>query len=375
MACAGLHVPRRRCCSRGVWAFTAMAGAAALFWQCLQTVLFLEVYLDGRQRPSWSRPAGQRVRVRLQYARRQGAATELCLAEAAQDPSGAAERSLCLQRMSDTRILENLAARRGWICKDMGSGGNCLFRSIAQQISTDDLDVLAKRRPQWMASLAAAADRGLPLPLRREWPEMTVLQRGRVLRKIAILDEREFLGELEEVRRRRSPLPPRIVQRILELFKDMAEEFISRGKTELAKDELEVACKDEALRDKTLSASAHRRNAIYQRVSSLAQESSENTMIDFVLKHAEEYLAITGRDGNWAGSSEMEALAHAFSRRFESYGNNWVSGEMVELEEVGTDLWEVRPYFQSCSQAEGADGRDAVRVFQTRGGGHYRMLI
>lgn len=248
--------------------------------------------------------------------------------------------------MSDSEILANLRETHGWSNVDMGAGGNCLFLSVAPQISAQDVMDLPSHSAEWSQKLGS--------DLGQRWEAMPVRERAKWLRRIAMLDELELAAELKDLHLRGDVLPADVSFRVVELFKDMAEEFISSGITELA------------------AGVSWSRQGMYERVRELANKTPEQDMVEFVLKHMEEYISITGREGNWAGSSELAALAHALGRPFEAYGNNWVSQQAVELRNGENGRWEVVPYFRApCPEGRGGD---AVCIFQTNGGGHYQML-
>mmetsp|Transcript_70391 Transcript_70391/g.182548 ORF Transcript_70391/g.182548 Transcript_70391/m.182548 type:complete len:378 (+) Transcript_70391:94-1227(+) len=252
-------------------------------------------------------------------------------------------------QMGDREILENLRTVYGWRNQDQGAGGNCLFLSIAPQIRAEDLQGLPARSAQWSAAIGPDEV--------QSWASLPALQRAGALRRIAMVDERDFLASLDELLTRQDPVPKYYRWRARELYKDMAEEFISSGITELASPWLPK----------------WNSGAVYERVRELDRETDDDGVFKFILKHAEEYIRITGREGNWAGSSEIAALANALQRPFQAYGNNWVTQDTVALRSLGADQWEVMPYFEAAPASGGHDGVP-VRVFQTNGGGHYQML-
>merc|ERR550532_2766805 len=174
-----------------------------------------------------------------------------------------------------------------------------------------------------------------------------------------MLDERDFFVLLQGYVTQSKPVPPEVGWRAQELFKDMAEEFISHGQTELAEG---------------LPRGWPGSGMVYQRVREVTRDTPPSGVYDFVLKHAEEYMQTTGREGNWAGSSEMVALAHALGRSFVAYGNNWVSQDEVELRATDSGGLEVLPYFAVAAPNNGR-GLSPVRIFQMGGGGHYQMLL
>jgi len=258
--------------------------------------------------------------------------------------------------MSDAEILRNLEEVNGWRNVEMGADGNCLFRSIAPQISAGDVAGLPSRSPVWEQALGA--------DIGESWEALAVKERAMLLRRIAILDEKEFIAQLADLCTRGEAVTPERHWRALELFKDMAEEFMSSGATELPAG---VPWCGQFVRTR------EGLRATYGRVRQLARDTPARDVQDFVLKHAEEYMQITGCEGNWAGSSEMVALASALGRSFAAYGNNWISQDSVELQLTGLGQWEVLPYFEAPGAGSIA-GLPPVRIFQTNGGGHYQML-
>jgi len=254
------------------------------------------------------------------------------------------------RKMTDEEILRNLRAMHGWRNVDMGAGGNCLFLSIAPQVSGDDVAALSSRSPVWEERLGT----GVAV----SWEVLSARDRARCLRQIAMFDESDFIAQLHDLRVRGDTVPQYIHWRALELYKDMVEEFLSTG-----------ILGDELPGDNP----PWNMQARYDQVRRLARDTPPGEMYDFVLRHAEKYMDCTGREGNWAGSSEMAALASAFERPFAAFGNNWVSQDEVELRCVGADQWEVMPYFDVPAPGK-SRGAAPVRIFQTRGGGHYQML-
>ncbi|CAK9095621.1 unnamed protein product [Durusdinium trenchii] len=240
-------------------------------------------------------------------------------------------------RMTDQEILQNLKERHGWSSQDKGAGGNCLFLSMAPQITAKDVE------------------ESLGSELAEKWKDMPLREKASQLRRLAILDETKFITELKALSATSEPLPSPVEWRLRELFTDMAEEFISSNKTELAAGILPWD-----------------REGLYRQVRKVVAEYSLDQMCEYVLKHADEYLQTTGKDGNWAGSSEMAGLSRVVKRPILAYGNNNVSEGGLKMKELEDGSKEVLPYFEArCfSEARG----DPIKVFQTYGGGHYQML-
>lgn len=247
--------------------------------------------------------------------------------------------------MHDDEILRNLREVHGWRNTDHGAGGNCLFLAIAPQVTSSDFaGAVARVAPGWDAPA---------------WGAASLLERAHLLRKLAMLEESHFLCRFAALRGERGEVPQAFQWRMLEFYRDMAEEFISSGTTELAK-----------------GVNSWDLRGVYRRVRALAVETPVEQIYDFVLTHAGEYMRITGLEGNWAGSSEMAALSSALRRPFAAYGNNWVSQDDLEVEASGG----VKPYFMAPVQSEVSDLSEeeglasTVRIFQKNGGGHYQML-
>jgi len=259
--------------------------------------------------------------------------------------------------MDDREILRNLRDTRGLVNRDQGAGGNCLFLSMAPQLCAADVAELPFRSSDWMKLLGS--------DLGERWEASSNYDRAQLLRQIAMLDERQFLEDLGAIVTAGQQAPAELQLRALELYKDMAEEFISSGITELADD---------------MSWSLFGSRNIYSRVRQLAKETPTAAVNDFVLKHGKQYMQITGREGNWAGSSEIAAVANATGRHFEAYGNDWISQDGVQMNASGPGgSWEILPYFEApFPKSEGANAAldlSPVRVFQTNGGGHYQALL
>jgi len=278
------------------------------------------------------------------------------VAVAASEHAGSiSRRSIAID---DGEILRNLRDTRGLVNREQGAGGNCLFLSMAPQLCAADVAELPLRSVEWMDLVGS--------DIGEQWEAISNYDRARLLRQVAMLDESAFLADLGALATDGQQVPAKMHWRALELFKDMAEEFIPRGITEFAHDK---------------SGSRYEsRKKLYSRIRQLAKETPASKVHEYVLKHGKQYMQITGREGNWAGSSEIAALANATGRKFEAYGNNWVSQELVEMDPSGPDgSWEVLPYFTAPfveSESTNAVLRlPPVRVFQKNGGGHYQALL
>jgi len=250
------------------------------------------------------------------------------------------------QRMNDKEILHNIKERHGWTPQDKGANGNCLFLSMALQVQPEDLKDIPSRSLRWEKLFGG--------DLAERWKDMRITERALLLRQMAILDEDEFIAELQALRDG-GQLTPRDEWRMRELFTDMLEEFVGTNKHGLASGVMGWDLQ-----------------GIYQRVRQLVSEYTPDQVYDFVLAHAQEYMEITGTEGNWAGSSEMAALSSVLKRPVLAFGNNNVTQDEVKIKELEDGGQEVLPYFEArCfDEARG----EAIRVFQVNGGGHYQML-
>lgn len=241
------------------------------------------------------------------------------------------------QSMNDTEILNNIQERHGWYPQDKGAGGNCLFLSMAPQVEPEDLRDVHLRSVRWEEALGSdLADR---------WKDLQILQRANILRQMAIMDEAEFLEELQALGS--AELSPEAEWRMRELFTDMVEEFVSSNK--------------HGLGDGVMGWDLQ---GVYKRVRKLLSEYEREQIHEFVLKHGDEYMQITGRQGNWAGSSEMAALSSVLRRPVLAYGNNRVTQDEVKVKLLEDGGKEVQPYFEARCFAEPRG--DAIRVFQVR---------
>jgi len=251
------------------------------------------------------------------------------------------------QRMNESEILRNIHERHGWTPKDKGAGGNCLFLSMAPQVYAEDLRDVLRRHPEWESSLGS--------DLAERWEDLEIKAKALKLREMAIMDEKDFVAELQALRASGEKLTTESEWRMRELFTDMLEEFVSTYKHGLGAAVMKFPPQ-----------------GIYDRVKELVAQYNLDQVHDFVLKHADEYMETTGREGNWAGSSEMAALSSVLKRQILAYGNNFVTQDEVKVKELEDGGKEVLPYFDARCFTE-ARG-DAIRVFQTQGGGHYQLL-
>lgn len=262
--------------------------------------------------------------------------------------------------MNDVAILRNLGEQQCLINRDMGADGNCLFLSIAMQVERADVEALSQKSEAWRNVVGEA--------IGEQWNGLSVQDKAKKLRQIAMQDEREWIQRVSSEDQSGERMSKADAWRTNELFKDMAEEFIEEGRGGLPK------------------VPSWNRVKIYQTVKAEVQRRAPEQKLEFVREHMDYYMLKTGRDGNWAGSSEMVALASALQRPIEAYGNNWVSQDKVLTVRSADGTDRVLPYFSAgpaadgegaepISSAAGSGDLRPIRVFQTGGGGHYQMLV
>merc|ERR1719433_493165 len=114
--------------------------------------------------------------------------------------------------MDDREILCNLRDTRGLLNRDQGAGGNCLFLSMAPQLSAADVAGLPSRSPDWMKLVGS--------DLGERWEATSKIDRARLLRQIAMLDEFQFLEDLSALVTAGQQVPAEMQWRALELYKD-----------------------------------------------------------------------------------------------------------------------------------------------------------
>eukprot|EP00931_Biecheleriopsis_adriatica_P064938 TRINITY_DN39590_c0_g1_i1.p1 TRINITY_DN39590_c0_g1~~TRINITY_DN39590_c0_g1_i1.p1 ORF type:complete len:352 (+),score=43.51 TRINITY_DN39590_c0_g1_i1:46-1101(+) len=263
-------------------------------------------------------------------------------------------RETCRKQMSDDQIRENLEEIHGWKSIDMGSDGNCFFLSVAPQVSPDDVAALPARSPDW--------ERALGGDLENRWGELPAADRAALLRKIAVLDEEEFITDLQILTNTNGgEIAWEKTWRAMEMFKDMAEHFISHGETELAAGVL------------LMGPTWVHRKMVYAKVREVLQEKTPREQLEFVLSHADRYFQAMRQDGTWAGTSEMVAISNSLGRPVAVYGNNRASDAWADTELAAHgDKWEVLPYFELGEQDNLGTEEKAIRIFSCSG--HFQML-
>jgi len=262
-------------------------------------------------------------------------------------------QSLVQVSMGDEEILQRLYERYGWQSIDCGAGGDSLFLAAAPQLVTSDVAALPKRSAKWKRAL-----RGVDL--KRQWKSLSLSTRAQVLRRVALLDEHDFVQHLEDMLKHAEPVPFDVQSRAAQLFKDMAKEFIMNGLMWCKQGTAQTTADCEP-------------DAVDARVQELARENDVAETLSFVARNAGAYFRTLKCEGRWAGKSEMSALASALGRPFVAYGNDWASGDGVEVEPDEYGGSDILPFFKASVGGD-AEGRSPVRVFQLGGRGQYQML-
>ncbi|CAJ1431275.1 unnamed protein product [Effrenium voratum] len=104
------------------------------------------------------------------------------------------------------------------------------------------------------------------------WEDLSIRDRASLLRRMAILDEAEFIAEVAALRARGEQLRAPLMWRLEELFTDMAEEFVSSNQTELA-----------------ANIPGWDRQGLYSRVREVVSSFTLDQKCEFVLLHADEW--------------------------------------------------------------------------------------
>ena len=97
------------------------------------------------------------------------------------------------------------------------------------------------------------------------------------------------------------------------------------------------------------------------------QSATDENKWKYVKDNKDKYLAKEIKAGCWAGTAEAIALARALGRGLRMYGNDKASRKYIKQKDLAKP---VEPYFS----LPGFPGQEDLLVFQTNGGGHYRML-
>jgi len=99
--------------------------------------------------------------------------------------------------------------------------------------------------------------------------------------------------------------------------------------------------------------------------------------LDFVKENFEEYCGFTSRPNNWAGTSEVIALAQVLGKRLVAFGDDKVIFHGKKQIPVDERTGLVRPYFvaEPVLPASDEEADEPIVLFQAWGGGHYQVLL
>ncbi len=222
------------------------------------------------------------------------------------------------QKMDDFSIIENLK-KQGWREPiPTTADGRCLFHSIAPQIIEADFAEAKNHFPD------------IKLCTFEEWKTLGTIDRADSLRAWAMEVEKIFFQSLPEDLQQLSEDEKDWVN---ELYKDSLQE-LSRGK---------------------------RTDQLRQKIKAAVDKEK----FDFCKNNFHEYQERTARTINFAGTTELIALARLFNRQVIIFGQDHISSESVSLED---DV--VLPYYQRLIGSS-----PPLAIFQTGGGGHYKSLL
>jgi hypothetical protein len=228
---------------------------------------------------------------------------------------------------NDAAIIENLKKHYGLKPQDMGGGGRCLFHSLREQISENELKNIKSR---WPNAIQQKVDL---------YQTLSADAKADLLREIAIWEEKNFLITNNKKDVLFKDLPKDEQEWALEMAKDWHQEI--EGNT------------------------AHTREWFKDKVKT---KEGREELWQYVINHKDQYWKKTGCETNWAGTAEAISLARALNRPLKMFGRDDASDERgAKLDKEG----KVIPYSEYIF---GATGKP-ILVFQTGGGGHYQMLV
>jgi len=227
----------------------------------------------------------------------------------------------------DAAIIDNLKKHYGLKPQDMGGGGRCLFHSLREQISENELKNIKSR---WPNAMQVNVDL---------YQTLSADAKANLLREIAIWEEKNFLITRNKKDVLFKDLPKDEQYWALEMAKDWHQEI--EGNTALTRDWFKDKVKTKEGREE---------------------------LWQYVINHKDQYWKKTGCDTNWAGTAEAIALARELKRPLKMFGRDDVSDERgAKLDKDG----KVLPYSEYIFGAT----EKPILVFQTGGGGHYQMLV
>lgn len=217
---------------------------------------------------------------------------------------------------SDTTILEALK-RMGF--KDTvrnAADGNCLFLSIAPQVTKQDLEAVQTRLGYDFNT--------------EKWLNLPLSDRAACLRNWAMIEEVKFFSNLPK---QFDKLSAEDAIWIEESYKDFLQELENCPANEIP----------ERIRDITLQ-----------------------QKLQYVKNNYMTYTTQTSRPQNWAGTTEYIALSRFLNRQIEAFGYDRASAQLgIRYDANGR----VEPYYRRNL------GRvPPFTIFQCGGGGHYEYL-
>ncbi|PJD94364.1 MAG: hypothetical protein CK425_11560 [Parachlamydia sp.] len=220
--------------------------------------------------------------------------------------------------MDDSSIIKQLNNQGFSSPVDKGGGGRCLFLSIAPQITQADF-LEAAAMPHLQPLLSSFPD----------WQNLSAHQQADLLRTLALEAESHFFNTLPTDSK---DLKPDDWDWIRELYKDMLQEI---------------------------------QHLTFANIREQAAKATDLEKFDYCKMNFAPYKSRTIRPTNWAGTSELIALSKIFNRQTLAFGQDYASSEKVWVDPHKNIL----PYHQRLV------GRTPpIAIFQTHGGGHYRLL-
>lgn len=227
---------------------------------------------------------------------------------------------------TDAEILANLEQHLDLIAVEQGGSGRCLFHSLREQMTQAEL-----------VSIKAGFDVALQAQM-DAYNTLTNDEKADLLRAIAIAYERDFLVTKNNKDKDFAALSKQDQAWVLEMAKDYYEEL-------------------EHDRDKTRA------------WFNANKDSSAGRQIlwKYIVDNRDAYWAKTSCVTNWAGSAEAIVFARLLQRPLRMYGMDLVSSsDGAEFDEHGV----IKPYLTY----DFSYTNPPLLVYQTGGGGHYKML-
>lgn len=230
---------------------------------------------------------------------------------------------------NDNTIIDNLKKHYQLEPKEMGGDGRCLFHSLREQITQAELVAV---KAKWPKIITDKVD---------TYSILGDDAKANILREIAMWEEKDFIDTKNKKALKYNALSPDEQAWVQEMAKDWYQEIAG--------------------------SSADKTRDWFNK--SMADSSGQEAVWQFVIANRDAYWAKTSCETNWAGTAEAIAIACAINRPLKMFGLDQASSATGPKYDMDGKVFPYAEYLFTGA------GKKALLVFQTNGGGHYKMLV